>query len=86
MRYEIDENFAVRIFNDNENVPFWFQPDYPNGDSFDSYDEAQTWAQLAIASYDENEPFVPIGKGLSGEPKPTPEEVAAMKAIKESRG
>ena len=33
MRYEIDEQtFAVSIYEDEQNVPFWFQPDYPNYD------------------------------------------------------
>jgi len=69
MRYEIDENFAVRIFNDGDDVPFWYQPDYPNTDKFDSKEEAETWAKLAIASYDPNEPYAPVGKGIPGEPK-----------------
>jgi hypothetical protein len=67
MRYEIDDEFAVRIFNDGDTVPFWYQPDYPNEDTFDSREEAETWAKLAIAAYNENEPAPPIGKGIKGE-------------------
>lgn len=69
MRYEIDEKNAVTVFNEGEDVPFWFQPDYPNGDSFDSKEEAETWAKLAVASHQDSEPYAPNGKGLAGEPK-----------------
>jgi hypothetical protein len=74
MRYEIDQNNAVRIFNDGEDVPFWFQPDYPNLDAFDSPEEATEWADLAIASFAPESPYPPNGKGLAGEAKPLPEE------------
>ena len=74
-RYEIDtaENgFAIRIFNGDEDVPYQFQPDYPNGDPFDSEAEATAWAEASIAAHD---PAVlvnaPIGKGLAGQAKRT---------------
>jgi hypothetical protein len=69
MRYEIDENFAIKIFDDSATVPFWFQPNYPNEDTFDSKEEAETWAKLAIASFDPEAPLAPNGKGLAGESK-----------------
>lgn len=71
MRYEINpDTFAVSIFNENETVPFWFQPDYPNGDSFDSIEEATAWAILAKkAQESDTEPYPPAGKGLEGAPK-----------------
>jgi hypothetical protein len=77
MHYTIDEAFAVRIFNEGESVPFWFQPNYPNNDAFDSHDEAEVWAKLAVASFSTDAPFAPNGKGLAGEAKPTPEQLAA---------
>lgn len=69
MRYEIDQaTFAVSIFNDGEDIPFQYQPQYPNGDAFDSYEEAETWAQAAVASHDPNVNFyAPDGKNI--EPK-----------------
>ena len=80
MYYNIDsETFAISIFNDGEDVPFQFQPDYPNLDKFDTYEEAETWAKLQIKSFDENEPYAPDGKGLPGKPKPTAEEVELLK-------
>ena len=69
MYFKINDKFEISIFDDGNLIPFWFQPDYPNGDSFDSLEEATTWAQLAIASYDENEPYAPNGKGLPCELK-----------------
>lgn len=65
--YTIDEDFAVRIFKDEETVPFWFQPDYPNGDKFDSVEEATTWADHAVASMDGESPLPPVGKGAEPE-------------------
>jgi hypothetical protein len=80
MRYEVDDENAVRIFQDGEDVPFWFQPHYPNGDAFDTKAEAEAWAVLAIASQADDQPFAPNGKGQTGLPKPTAEElrVAAL--------
>jgi len=78
MRYTIDSENAVSIFNDGDGIPFWYQPTYPNGDTFDSYEEAEIWAKLAIAAYDENEPFAPDGKNLPGDLKPTKEQMEAL--------
>ena len=76
MRYEIDNNFAIRVFNDGENVPFLFQPNYPNEDTFDSYEEADTWAKLFIDSNLIAEaPYAPNGKDLLGQPKETKEQL-----------
>ena len=75
MRYEIDENNAVRMYNDGDPVPFMYQPDYPNFDTFDSKQEAQTWAELAMAAIlDDAAPNAPIGKGIKGEVKKLPSE------------
>ena len=82
MRYEINpENFAVSIFNDGSDIPFWFQPDYPNYQKFETFAEAEEWAKLAIESQtNQDAPYPPNGKGLKGEPKPTPEQIAEWKA------
>jgi hypothetical protein len=78
MYYSIDlETFAISFFNENEEVPFMFQPDYPNFDKFDTYEEAENWAILQIKSYDDNEPYAPTGKNVLGQPKPTTEEINA---------
>jgi hypothetical protein len=76
--YTINENNTVEVFGEGKTVPFLRQPNYPNGDSFDTHEEAETWAQLSIeALVNEEAPYAPIGRGLAGEPKPTKEEILA---------
>jgi hypothetical protein len=81
MKYEIDPvTFAINIYDGKNPEPFWFQPDYPNGDKFDSYAEAETWAKLAVKSHDPTYGFyAPNGKGLDGEAKPTEAQMLAAK-------
>ena len=81
MKYEIDPlTFAVNIFDGKNPEPFWYQPDYPNGDKFDSFDEAEAWAKLAVKSHDPEYGFyAPNGKGLPGESKPTEQELTIKK-------
>jgi hypothetical protein len=77
MRYEIGVDNAVMIYaNAEDEKPFWLQPHYPNGESFDTAEEAETWAKAAVASHeDETAPYPPDGKGLVGQKKPTKEEM-----------
>lgn len=81
MKYEINaETFAVNIYDGINPEPFWYQPDYPNGDKFDSVEEAEAWAKLAVKSHDpEYGYFAPNGKGLAGEPKPTESDILMAK-------
>jgi len=71
MRYTVDQDtFAINIFNDGEDVPFHYQPDYPNGDLFDSVEEASVWAEAAIAAHlPEVLVYAPNGKALEPELK-----------------
>jgi hypothetical protein len=51
--YEVDENNAVRIWDsevtrDGGNPPQIFQPDYPNGNPFESAEAAGAWAETYI--------------------------------------
>jgi ABC-type transport system substrate-binding protein len=84
MNYTIDnETFAINIYDGVNPEPFWYQPDYPNGDKFDSYNEAESWAELAIKSMDaEYLYFPPNGKNLEPKAKPTPQEIAQAKLQK----
>lgn len=79
MRYTVDQTtFAIYIFQDNEDVPFQFQPTYPNGDLFESVEEASNWAELSIAAHSPEVLFyAPNGKNLEPESKPTPAELKA---------
>jgi hypothetical protein len=81
MNYEINpDTFAVSIYDGINPEPFWFQPNYPNNDPFDSVEEAEDWAKLAVKSHDPDYGFfAPNGKGLAGEPKPTEAEMAVAK-------
>jgi hypothetical protein len=69
MRYEIDTTtFAIKIYQDGETVPFQFQPDYPNGDPFDSFAEAEIWALASIAAHLAGATtYAPMGKNLTPE-------------------
>jgi hypothetical protein len=50
--YKIDENNAVRIWdseNPNENnAPFFYQPDHPDGVAWTSKDAAEQWVKEFI--------------------------------------
>lgn len=87
MRYEIDqETFAVSIFDDGADVPFWFQPDYPNMDKFDSVEEATAWAESAIAAYNPDCLYFPKdGKDIEPRLKPTAAELAEAEKQMEAK-
>jgi len=74
MRYTVDSvNFAIHIYQDGADIPFQFQPDYPNGDKFDSVEEASVWAELSIAAHSPDVmEYAPNGKGLAPEIKADP--------------
>jgi hypothetical protein len=80
MRYEVDKDNIVHMWDDVNPEPFLFQPHYPNGDSFDTKEEAETWAQYKLEELTiEEAPQAPLGKGFDPEPKPTPMQAAEMK-------
>lgn len=55
MRYEIDNKNAIRVFNDGEDFPVAFQPDWPDTTPWASADEAKQWAELLIESMENPE-------------------------------
>jgi hypothetical protein len=85
LRYEIEEGTnAVRVFYPDADAPSLFQPDWPNQTPWTDAAEATAWAQLYIASVeDEDAPFAPNGPGEAGKAKPTPEQRAAIKAAQD---
>jgi hypothetical protein len=87
IRYEIEEvTNAVKVFYDDSTVPSLYQPNWPGGDQWADAAEADSWAKLYVASIENEEaPFAPNHPGEEGAPKPTPEEIAAMKAEFEAR-
>jgi hypothetical protein len=77
--YTVNDANTVEVFVEGQEAPMLRQPHYPNQDAFDTKAEAEEWAQLFITSMiDEAAPFAPIGKGISGEPKPTKEQMLKM--------
>lgn len=81
MYYEIDpETFAISFYDGKNPEPFQYQPDYPNTDKFDTYEEAKEWAELNLKAQDPDFLFfAPNGKGIEGEPKPTKMQITEAK-------
>lgn len=80
--YTIDqENFCVKVFSEKSTEAFLNQPTWPDGTPWESEQSARSWAQLFIASIeDEAAPFAPASPGSAGKPKPTAEEIAQWQA------
>jgi len=80
-RYELDADNAVRVFYSDSDVASLYQPTWPNGDAWADAAEATAWAELYLASInDEAAPFAPNARGEAGAPKPTAEQKAAIEA------
>lgn len=45
------ETFLVEIFSSGQEFPFIHQPNWPNGDSFESVEDATAWAEEFVAYY-----------------------------------
>ena len=86
--YTVNDANTVEVFVEGQEAPMLRQPHYPNQDAFGTKAEAEEWAQLFIASMeDEDAPFAPAGKGIAGEPKPTKEQILEyLKADAEKYG
>lgn len=86
LRYELDADNAVKVFYPDSDVASLYQPTWPNGDAWANAAEASSWAELYLASInDEAAPYAPNARGESGAAKPTAEEIEAMKAEFEAR-
>lgn len=50
--YEINDNLELRVWdteNPNENgAPFLFQPDWPNGTTWESREQVEAWANIYV--------------------------------------
>lgn len=71
LHYTINpSSFAINIYMSGNSIPIIFQPNWPNGTSWESYADAENWAQLCILSItDDDAPYAPAGPGLNGDPK-----------------
>jgi len=74
--YEIDEANAIRVWdseNPNENdAPFFYQPDYPNGEAWEDAAAAEAWAELFVASLLDPESELVPGDSPAEPSKPRP--------------
>jgi hypothetical protein len=83
LRYELDADNAVKVFYPDSDVVSLFQPTWPNGDEWTDATEAAAWAELYLASInDETAPYAPGARGEAGAPKPTAEQVATIEAAR----
>ena len=85
VRYELEEGTnAVKVFYDDATVPSLYQPCFPNGDVWADAAEASAWAELYLASInDELAPYAPNARGEVGAAKPTAEQKAAIQAAQD---
>jgi len=82
-RYELDSDNAVKVFYPDSDVASLYQPTWPNGDAWTDAAEATAWAELYLASInDETAPFAPGARGETGRPKPTAEQIATIEAAR----
>lgn len=81
LRYEIEEGtHAVRVFYPDSDNPSLFQPDWPDQTPWTDAAEAEAWAQLYVASVEDNTaPYAPDGPGQTGRAKPTFEQREAAR-------
>lgn len=81
IRYEIEEGTnAVKVFYGDETVPVLYQPHFPSGEVWANEAEATEWAELYVASAKgESSLYAPNSRGAAGLPKPTAEEIEAMR-------
>jgi hypothetical protein len=85
-RIEVTANNEAEIFNDVDGqpattVPFIRQPNWPNQTPWANADEARMWATQFVESIEnESAPFPQNGPNEDRQPKPTAEEIEAMRA------
>jgi hypothetical protein len=83
LRYEIDSDNAVRVFYPDSDLPFLYQPTWPNGDAWINSEQSSAWANLYIESIDnESAPYAPDEPGKVGRPKPTAEQIEKLEAAR----
>lgn len=76
-RYTVmqEEPYTIEVFYDGADVPGLRQPFWPNGEPWESAEEAEEWALQFIESIENEEaPYAPNGRGEERQPKPDPEE------------
>lgn len=49
MRIEVSTEAIVTLFHEGSDIPFLYQPHYPDGTPFESVATAQAWAEAYVA-------------------------------------
>jgi hypothetical protein len=72
MKYEIENDNTVLVFNNDETAPFILQPHYPNGEPFESYEDAENWAKAKVEELSDPDALeAPLGPNLPRKVRPT---------------
>lgn len=78
--YAIAKDKTVEIFNDNSTEPIIYQPYFPNGEVFESDEEALAWANEYIESVvNPDALFARHGRNEERKVKPTKEELQKLR-------
>lgn len=86
IRYEIEEGTnAIRVFYPDSDVASLFQPTWPDQTPWADANEAESWAQLYIASVeDEEAPYAPNTRGEAGRAKLTAAQRDALQTARKN--
>lgn len=76
MIFDVDEGNVIRFYETEARSPVrYLQKRYPNGDSFDTAEEATAWAEAMVEFLtSETAPNPPAGKGLEPAPRVSSDE------------
>lgn len=50
MKIEVSPEAIVTLFHEGSDIPFLYQPYYPDGTPFESVSSAQAWAEEYVAA------------------------------------
>jgi len=76
MRYELDENNGINIFEEGNEIPVIYQPHWPDNTPWADAAEARSWAEIKIAEI--TDPEAPLAGNSPSEPtfpRPTEEDM-----------
>lgn len=59
IRIDVLDNNRVELFNDGEDVPFFYQDSWPDGRVWTDANEARLWAEGYVNMLETGEPFSP---------------------------
>lgn len=78
--YRVDEHLGVYIYNNTQEEPVFFQPTWPNGDTWLDTAEATEWAEARINEFlDPTAPLAGVDRDHKLTPRPTEEDVRMHK-------